>query len=78
MLSTAGPFLLSFVAVDVGVDFGPVPDEFSLSYLAWGILARIFAGDNEVKSLEQAQFCTQQYMEGITLGRVITDELAMA
>jgi hypothetical protein len=54
-----------------------LPDEFSLSYLAWGILARIFAGDNEVKNPEQAQFCAQQYQEGITLGRAITDELMM-
>jgi hypothetical protein len=43
-----------------------VPDSFTC-YLKYGILARIFASDSEMKDLNRANYCNQRYQEGVTI-----------
>lgn len=52
-----------------------IPDEFALGYLGFGILARIFGGDNELKDTQKAAFCQSNYQEGVNLAKAISGEV---
>jgi len=52
----------------------PVPQDFVLGYLGFGVLARIFSGDNELHDDARAAWCASEYESGIQLVKAIMDE----
>jgi hypothetical protein len=52
-----------------------LPDDIALTYLGWGILERVYSGDNELKSEQGSQYCSAMYREGISLMRSISAEV---
>ncbi len=72
-LTMVGPQLMTPVAAITD----PVPlidDDFLLAYIGFGILERLFSGDNELKDPQRALFCRSQYEEGVNLLKSITCE----
>jgi hypothetical protein len=56
----------------------PIPllaDDWAMGYLSFGMLARIFSGDNELQDNQRAAFCLSNYTEGINLGQAISGEV---
>lgn len=51
-----------------------LPDDFALSYLEFGVLERIFSGDNEQKDQQKALFCGAQFQEGVVVSHAISGE----
>jgi hypothetical protein len=54
-----------------------IPDEWALGYLPFGVLYRIFSGDNELRDPERADWYRSQYEEGIMLAALIGRSLEM-
>jgi len=54
-----------------------IPDDFILAYIGFGILERVFLGDNELHDTQSGMFCKAQYQEGINALRAITGEPAI-
>ncbi len=50
-----------------------LPDSACL-YLSYGILARVFSSDTELKDLQKAKFCEARWQEGVSLFRAIIME----
>lgn len=51
-----------------------IPQDFVLGYLGFGVLFRIFSGDNELKNGLLASWCEQEYEEGVQLLKAIMGE----
>lgn len=69
MIASAVPELFSNAYVLSTMQFWPlqlVPDSCSM-YLKYGILARIFGSDGEMKDLAKSQYASERYQEGLAL-----------
>jgi hypothetical protein len=56
----------------------PIPliaDDWALAFLGFGVLERIFSGDNELADKQRAAYCAAQYLEGVNLGQAISGEV---
>jgi len=53
----------------------PIPDEFALTAINYGVLARVYSGDNELADPDKAAFCLQEYENMVALGAAIASEL---
>lgn len=51
-----------------------IPDDFVTAYIGYGVLHRIFSGDNELRNLGVADFCRSMYEEGISILQAFTNE----
>ncbi len=75
-ISSAIPELFPTSYVLSTVQFWPIqliPDSCAL-YLKYGILARIFGMDGEMKDLAKSQYCSERYGEGISLWAAILSQ----
>ena len=70
LVATMKPAVDAFL-MDDEIDF--VPDSF-ISYLAYGVLAKIFSRDGETRDAARERYCTARWEEGLSLGRSISDE----
>ena len=52
-------------------------NDLAQAALEFGVLARVFAGDNELRDLARAQYCQQEYLEVAGLMKMITGEPEM-
>ncbi len=73
-LTIIGPCKNAAPLATVGDTIPLLPDEFSMAYLGFGVLQRIFSGDNEFFDNQKAAFCAAQVKEGISLAKEITSE----
>jgi len=71
-LTIVGPALPDAIAATT--DPLPFADDICLSCLAFGVLERIFSGDNELKDPQRALWCSAQYRESIAILSAITNE----
>jgi hypothetical protein len=53
-----------------------LPQDLVLGYLAFGVLFRIFSGDNELKNDAVAQWALSEYEEGCAVAAAIMGEIA--
>jgi hypothetical protein len=51
-----------------------IPQDFCLGYIGFGLLARIFSGDNEIKDNARAEWAQGEYMEGVQIVRAMMGE----
>lgn len=51
-----------------------IPDDIVRGYLAYGVLERIFSGENELRNISTADFCHSMYQEGVTILQEFTNE----
>ena len=51
-----------------------IPDDFAAQALPFGVLERIFSGDNELKDSQRALFCGAQFTEAINVCTAISGE----
>jgi len=51
-----------------------IPDDFASQALPFGVLERIFSGDNELKDEQASLFCGAQFTEAINVGVAISGE----
>ena len=71
VVGTEKPALITSLADSIPL----LPDEVSLGYIPFGVLARIFSSDSELKDAEKAAWADGQYQEGIQLMKAIACEL---
>lgn len=51
-----------------------LPDSFQ-HYLKYGILAKLFSTDGELKDNQRAIYCNARYLEGVNIAKAITGEM---
>ncbi len=73
-LTVIGPFYPGDIEVHMDCEIPGIPDDIALSSLLFGILERIYGGDNELRSPQQALYCHAMYQESISLMRAIAGE----
>lgn len=71
MLGSALPWNVNNLTLQTYVEL--LPDSFT-PYLKYGILARIFATDSEVKDQQKAAYCQARYAEGINLAAALMSD----
>jgi hypothetical protein len=72
MIGTALPFNITNITRYTYVEL--VPDSF-VHYLKYGILARVFSSDNELKDLQKAAYSAARYAEAINICAAILTNL---
>lgn len=71
MLGSALPFNQTKIFLTNYVEL--LPDSF-VPYLKYGILARIYSTDSEVKDMQKAAYCQARYAEGVNLGSAMMSD----
>lgn len=71
MLGTIKPLQKSFALTDL---IEIVPDSF-FPYLKYGVLAKVFSMDGEVKDVLRARYCNARFQEGINIAQAVSQEL---
>lgn len=72
-LTMVGPAVLGNLIAAIDPIF-IIPDDFALSALGFGVLQRLFSGDNELKDLARADFCRQQYLQIVATLKMVLGE----
>lgn len=72
MMGTALPFNVGPITGNTWIEL--VPDSF-VQYLKYGILARIFSSDSELKDTQKAAWCQARVVEGTNLAAAILCEV---
>lgn len=70
-VATAG---LSTSQVYMGSIMEALPDSFAC-YIKYGILAKLFSADGELKDNQRAIYCHARYLEGVNMAKAITKEM---
>ncbi len=73
-LTIIGPFYPGDLELHMDCEIPELPEDISLGFLLFGILERIFGGDNELRDPQRALFCHSQYQLGISIFRAIAGE----
>lgn len=68
MQGTALPYQIENIGPETFVEL--VPDSFT-PYLKYGILARVFGSDNELRDEQKAMYCQSRYSEGLAITAAI-------
>ncbi len=70
-LTVIGPWYPSDITMDCEIE--GLPDDL-FAYIIFGVLARIFGGDNELADQQRAAYCSAQFAEGLSLCKAIAGE----
>jgi hypothetical protein len=71
LMGTASPYQIENIGPQTYVEI--VPDSFT-PYLKYGILARIFGADSELRDLQKSAYCHSRYSEGTSIvGAIMCD-----
>jgi hypothetical protein len=62
------------VVATVSQDLALLPADIVLAYALFGVEARVFSGDNELKDAGKAMYCASRYTEGLNLLRAVLQE----